>query len=345
MSRYYDIPFANGGDRTTIPDIDPGDGAVSYPTGWGSDYELNQETFPASARDIDREQENQFKFDITTFAKEVQETGILVYDALFNYLVDAYTQGSDGQVYRATMPNGPTAGVVDPVGDSSGTWLLAVGTAAGTVNTVTPATGAYNPPAGVKSLKFTITGGGGGGGGVDAGVGAGVAGQGVSGSAAGTAIVTTSTIDTVYTITVGTGGSGGAAGANSGSSGVDSTVVSTALGTVTGEGGNGGLGNTASSLENAAIGVVGGSASSGDIDIDGGGSGAFRQPPGGFTTCISSPGASYWGGGARTLDSVGGQDGLAFGSGGAGGVTNNTESTDRAGGAGAPGIVVIEEYF
>jgi len=121
MSKFFNIPWATGGDKTAIPDVDPGSGVVNWTDGWGLNYELDQVSEP-SALDVSRDAENQFKFDVTTYLKQLQQTGLLPYDALFDYLVNAYVQGTDGNIYRALVLNGPSTTPVDPVGDTGGTW-------------------------------------------------------------------------------------------------------------------------------------------------------------------------------------------------------------------------------
>lgn len=121
MSKYFNIPFATSGDKTTIPDTDPG-GNVNYTQGYTSDYELEQGVDP-SAKDIPRQSENQFKFDVTDAIKEIQEYSILNYRVDVDYPVGAVAVGSDGTTYKVLIANGPSSSVVDPVGDLTGTWI------------------------------------------------------------------------------------------------------------------------------------------------------------------------------------------------------------------------------
>lgn len=121
MSKFYAIPFANAGDKTTIPEVDPGDNSVNYTEGYTPDYELEQGVAPG-AKDIPRDKENQFKFDITVFAGLVQESGVMVYEAVFDYLVGAHVQASNGFIYRASAINGPSSSVVNPLTDLTGVW-------------------------------------------------------------------------------------------------------------------------------------------------------------------------------------------------------------------------------
>jgi hypothetical protein len=53
----------------------------------------------------------------------LNEEGIFRYDSVTDYPVDAYAKGSDGNIYRAFIANGPGTTVVDPVGDLTGTWI------------------------------------------------------------------------------------------------------------------------------------------------------------------------------------------------------------------------------
>lgn len=48
--------------------------------------------------------------------------GAGLYQNDIDYPVKSYAKGSDGFVYRCFVANGPTTSVVDPVGDTTGTW-------------------------------------------------------------------------------------------------------------------------------------------------------------------------------------------------------------------------------
>ena len=125
-SKYFETPFANSGDKTSIPDATQPSGDVSFEKGWTPDYSNNQATDP-NAKDIPRRSENYFKFAVTETLKEIQESGGKPYDPLVNYPVGALIQGSDGGRYLCRVKNGPGASflpVVDPI-DSAGnpnTW-------------------------------------------------------------------------------------------------------------------------------------------------------------------------------------------------------------------------------
>lgn len=121
MSKYFETPFANSGDKTPIPDPVQIDGSVSYESGFTPDYQADQETDP-NAKDVDRAQENQFKHDVTEVLKETQEQGLLPYRNDVNYPVNAKASAANGFGYKASIINGPASSVVLPVGDTSGTW-------------------------------------------------------------------------------------------------------------------------------------------------------------------------------------------------------------------------------
>ena len=74
MLKYFAIPFATGGGKTAVPNADPGTGAVSYQTGWGTYYQLVK-TDPNSLN-VDRQQTNQMFFDVTSEIKLLQEHGL-----------------------------------------------------------------------------------------------------------------------------------------------------------------------------------------------------------------------------------------------------------------------------
>lgn len=119
-TKYFKTPFANSGDKTTIPDETQSTGEVSFEEGWTVDYSNNQATDP-NAKDVSRESENYFKFAITEAMKEVQETGGKPYDPLVNYPVGALIQGSDNGWYLCKVINGPDTTVVNPIGNPD-TW-------------------------------------------------------------------------------------------------------------------------------------------------------------------------------------------------------------------------------
>lgn len=125
MTKYFGVPFANSGDKSTVLDPSQPDGTVNFEDGWTVDYSLDQATDP-NAKDIPRQGENYLKFVITEALKELQEYGFKVYAADVNYPVGSVTLGSDNNLYQAHIANGPSSTVVDPVADLTGTWGSAI---------------------------------------------------------------------------------------------------------------------------------------------------------------------------------------------------------------------------
>lgn len=122
MSKYFGTPFAESGDKTTIPDAAQAGGEVSYAEGFTVDYELDQTSNP-NAKDITRDEFNQLGNDVTGALKDIQEQGIRFYTGDVNYPVSARVIGSDGNIYKCLIANGQSSTVVDPVGDVTGTWI------------------------------------------------------------------------------------------------------------------------------------------------------------------------------------------------------------------------------
>lgn len=74
MLKYFKFPFGASGDKSSVPDIQPPDGSVSYQSGFGEDYELDLDT-NTSALPISRSQFNQILYQATSGIKELQEFG------------------------------------------------------------------------------------------------------------------------------------------------------------------------------------------------------------------------------------------------------------------------------
>lgn len=64
-THFYRFPWAVSGDKTPVPDVAPGSGAVSYPQGFGPDYERDPTLDPLAKR-VPRDETNQYLFDITS---------------------------------------------------------------------------------------------------------------------------------------------------------------------------------------------------------------------------------------------------------------------------------------
>lgn len=75
MADYILSPFADSGDKTTIPDPVQGDGSVSYTSGFGEDYEKVLGT-DANAKAIPRRELNDLLFIITDNIQQYQQLGV-----------------------------------------------------------------------------------------------------------------------------------------------------------------------------------------------------------------------------------------------------------------------------
>jgi len=169
-------------------------------------------------------------------------------------------------------------------------------------------------PGGKTSVRFTVTGGG-------AGTvsGGSVRGTGGAGGTAIKTITSASVGGSVATLTIGAGGTPGNAGGNS----IVSVTIGGTLYTITGVGGT----------TNNSNGGVGGSATGGDLNIDGGDGGLTSS---GAPSPIGVGGASFWGGGGGT-DGGNSRPGRAYGS-GAGGLVNNLGGSA----SGKQGVILVE---
>lgn len=199
---------------------------------------------------------------------------------------------------------------------------------------------------GLVGVKVTIVAGGGGGGGAAA-TGATSASAGTGGSGGGFAQITlrAAALNTSETVTVGAAGTAnsGAAGGNGGNSSFGSWA--------TANGGTGGTTGGATSANSSASGPSGGTVTGGaDLSITGGtGGGRFTAGSlggasgAGGSNPLGNPGTghSVWNGSGNLAGIA------ATGYGAGGGGANNSSGTQPAvaGGAGAPGVVLVELFF
>ena len=205
------------------------------------------------------------------------------------------------------------------------------------------ASGTYTPTVGMKYCQIEAVGGGGGGGGVGPTTSAVyVAGGGGSGGYS-RKTVAAAVIGASQVVTIGNGGTAGpTSGATAGAGGV------TSVGTICIANGGGGAAGSAGLGGAMIVGGLGGTPGTGDIIAAGapgesGNSSLDQYVSGG------NGGSSFFGGGARHPNPGGGTSavgvtGTNYGSGGSGAAGSNAAAA-RAGGVGAPGFVVITEYF
>jgi hypothetical protein len=209
----------------------------------------------------------------------------------------------------------------------------------GAVRTYT-ANATWTRPAGLKAVKVRVQAAGAGGGGtVDTtGSGNACAGGGGGGEYAEGFILVAS-LGSSEIVTPGTGGAGGAAGNNAGSVGGNASFGSL----VTCTGGNGGTGSATSTGTLLNQGGTGGTGGTGGYMRVRGSAGGNGQ----VVTGVRLP--NGFGGGAMLGAIVGqstnaaGSAGQGYGGGGSGAISGGAIA--RAGGAGADGIVIVEEYY
>ncbi len=72
MDKFFYTPFANSGDKTTVPFPAEITGEVSYTTGYTVDYQQDPAIDPLTAKDVERRKMNQIIFDMTNALKELQ---------------------------------------------------------------------------------------------------------------------------------------------------------------------------------------------------------------------------------------------------------------------------------
>lgn len=72
--RYFDIPFAEQGDRANVPDDTQPDGSASFAEGWGPDYE--RPSTDLRYKPVSRQVMNGLFHDITQAIQEMQQQGV-----------------------------------------------------------------------------------------------------------------------------------------------------------------------------------------------------------------------------------------------------------------------------
>jgi hypothetical protein len=268
--------------------------------------------------------------------------------------VTLYRNGTTSGVEWAYFVLGPleSAEWVDGQGwalyDSNGllkeNQTMPQGYALKSITEIAQGTTSYTPPTGVRALMVHAIGAGGGGGGCTSSAAAGAGGGGGGSGAYSRKWVTSP--KTSYTVAVGDGGTAGANTGGTGGNGGDTTFDSPSV--CTAKGGSGGVGQTANTTVASVAGGAGGLASSGlgDTVVDGNeGTAAFRLSGTQVIPGDGAPGPGPFGGGRVGTDANGaGVTGKQWGGSGSGALVQNA-SAAAAGGVGAKGRLIIEEYF
>ncbi len=202
----------------------------------------------------------------------------------------------------------------------------------------------WTKPGGLGFVIVESQGSGGGGGGATSS-GALQSAAGAGGGAGGYARrkIAAASLGSTETVTVPLGGAGGTSG-GAGTGGSDTT-----FGTLcTGGGGSGGPGGQSTATVAAQPGSAGGTATSGDINLPGGGGGIGFSLTGAMAVS-GAGGDSIYGQGARSNGGFGGGfdtntgfDADVYGGGGGGGCAKNSATAN--GGAGGAGLCIVWEY-
>jgi hypothetical protein len=222
-----------------------------------------------------------------------------------------------------------TAFTYDTGGNAPGSQVEEIFTAGGT----------WTKPTGAKKVRIRVQAAGGAGGGAEATSATQCApGAGGEGGGYAESLLDASSLGATVTVTVGAGGTGVSGGG--GNAGANSSFGAHVIAI----GGVGGQVGTASTSIGGFSGASSAQAATGQIQIDGGGGGAsLRSPPNGSLSGVG--GNSFMGtGGAGKASSVAGGTGQGYGGAGSG-ACNEISQSARAGGAGAPGIVIVTTYF
>lgn len=204
----------------------------------------------------------------------------------------------------------------------------------------TPGTQTYTPTAGTNRVRVTVVAGGGAGGATQA-TGSGQFSVAGGGGGGGVAVSDLSSGFSGVTLTIGAGGApsstGTAPGGNGGSSSFGSMLAST-----------GGLGGTTTVPNSGPVvqaGGAGGVGTGGNVFNGVGGAGANGVGTNNGNAASGNGGASYFGSGASAqfTTTAGGLSASTPGTGGSGAVSLSSQAA-QAGGAGAPGTIIVEEY-
>lgn len=237
------------------------------------------------------------------------------------FLSSAVTPTELGYLSGTTGPGVVSVAAIT-VFTSSGTW---------TKSTLSP-----------KFIRVTVVGPGGGGGGCAApGASAAASGSGGGGGEWGQKIILAASLGATETVTVGSGGSGGTAGNNNGSDGSSASSFGSHISAAPGSGGSGGAATTGSNISAGGAGGTGGSGGSVYVKGESGGVGRVL---GGSLLFTNNGGSSKMGFGPVSSGTGTGITGQSYGAGGSG-ANQSSGNPAQAGGDGADGVVIVEEFY
>lgn len=204
-----------------------------------------------------------------------------------------------------------------------------------------PAT--WTKPDYLDHIVVEVIGGGGGGGGTFAtGTGEQAAGGGGGGGGYSRKVFLAADLPASCTATVGAKGVG--VSGDSGTAGVASSFAGTGITTVQGGGGAGGTRGADTTGVNRNEGGAGGESSGGDLNAAGQGGGLGSVISGQRVPAGAGGNAGNGSGGARAANDAAGYNANGYGGGGSA-ASSTPNIAARAGGDGAPGVVIISEYY
>jgi len=211
------------------------------------------------------------------------------------------------------------------------------------------ATDTWTKPAGLKFIEVEVQSPGGGGGGADSGAGNSSAGGAGGGGGYSRKKILATALAGTEAVTIGAVGARSGANNSPGNAGGNSSFGSHATTTGGGAGGAG-VDTAPGSMPKASAECgAGGTATGGDLNVNGseGVRGIFYKSS---STMSSAGGGSFLSGGNNAVQvtanlNFDGADGTGYGMGGSGAVSSGASTVSSAGGIGAPGIVIVKEYF
>jgi len=277
-----------------------------------------------------------------------------LFDEGFTQSASAISGGSSASTIYATgsitSKSMRLIGVVYSSQATAGTWASApsqeniIRTPKYTFGSVQRFTGSgtWTRPEGCVAINVKVWGGGGGGGGA-LGTAANAACGGGGGAGEYSESFLTNGFGSTETVTIGAAGTAGANTGGDGGSGGQSSFGTIVIA----NGGTGGTGDAVpgTSAGGQSIGAAGGTGGTGQLKISGGpGFISFRFSGSNAVSGAGgqSPGGGGAGGFARTGNAAG-NAGIVPGGGGSGASTNS--ATDQAGGTGATGLCIVEEFY